>query len=203
MTPSPETRKKISETLKRKGIKPSVLPTREQCIANLRNGSRDTWNKGKKGAQVAWNKGKEYGAIKGEKNPKWNGGKSNCIDCGNKLTSYRKNSRCSVCHKLFNKGKNHPLWKGGGGNPVRKTILYKKWRMEVYRRDWFSCQMPFCLYHGKDIEAHHIVTVKKNVDRVYDVKNGITLCRKCHLSIRNKEKDYENLFNKILEFRLP
>lgn len=33
---SDETRTKISETLKQKGIKPTVLPSREQCIKNLR-----------------------------------------------------------------------------------------------------------------------------------------------------------------------
>lgn len=64
-----ETKRKISETLKRKGIKPTVLPSVEQCRKNLGNKimkKGDTpWNKGSKGMQVPWNKGIEYNAIKG------------------------------------------------------------------------------------------------------------------------------------------
>ena len=33
------------------------------------------WNKGKKGLQVAWNKNKDMPQIKGDKHPRWKGGR--------------------------------------------------------------------------------------------------------------------------------
>ncbi len=44
---SEETRRKISDTLKRRGIKPTVLPSREQCLRNL--AGTPSWNKGVRG----------------------------------------------------------------------------------------------------------------------------------------------------------
>jgi len=59
--------------------------------------------------------------------------------------------------------------------------------------------MPSCDYTDKYIEAHHIKRVADYPELVLDNKNGITLCRKCHKSIKNKEKDFELLFYSILE----
>ena len=73
-----ETKKKISETLKRRGIKPTVLPSKEQCLKNLGDKLMERgdtpWNKGVKGLQIAWNKGIKYLAVTGRKNGNWRGG---------------------------------------------------------------------------------------------------------------------------------
>lgn len=60
----------------------------------------------------------------------------------------------------------------------RNSDGYKRWRKEVFVRDNFQCQ-----HCGtkKDIQAHHIKSWMRREDLRYDVSNGITLCRSCHL----------------------
>lgn len=196
-----ETKIKISETLKRKGIKPTVLPSREQCIKNLEKTRGQTvWNKGRTDLPPSWNAGLK-GYMSGENNCNWNGGKPKCIDCGKELSSYNA-KRCPECYYKFNKGSNVYNWKGGLGGrmkQLRSSGEYKVWRLDVYQRDWFTCQMPGCGYKGKYIEAHHIVRVADDESLMFNIENGITLCKECHSKIRNKEKEYEELFRNIIK----
>lgn len=60
----------------------------------------------------------------------------------------------------------------------RNSERYKAWRMSVFERDGFVC---VACGSKKDLQAHHIKTWKKNKKLRYEVSNGITLCRKCHL----------------------
>ena len=75
--------------------------------------------------------------------------------------------------------------------------VYKNWRKQVYARDKFSCQWPNC-GSKKRLNAHHIKKWADNPGLRFNLNNGITLCRKCHDNIKNKEVDYEKLFFKIL-----
>ena len=58
----------------------------------------------------------------------------------------------------------------------RTSRDYRKWRVRVIRRD------KVCQICGsrKDRNAHHINCGAYFPEERYDVKNGITLCRKCH-----------------------
>lgn len=60
----------------------------------------------------------------------------------------------------------------------RNSDGYKRWRKAVFVRDNFQCQ-----HCGtkKDIQAHHKKSWMTREDLRYDVENGITLCRSCHL----------------------
>jgi len=95
-------------------------------------------------------------------------------------------------------GDNHPMWKGGLSilrNRLRQTYEYKNWRSRVYERDKFTCQMCMCV--GDKLNCHHIEMfsniVKKYNLKIYedyinciylwDIKNGITLCKNCHVGI--------------------
>lgn len=60
----------------------------------------------------------------------------------------------------------------------RNSAQYKDWRNSVFVRDGFRCVKCGT---GKDIQAHHIKSWKKNKTLRYVTSNGITLCRKCHL----------------------
>ena len=69
-------------------------------------------------------------------------------------------------------------------------IEYKEWRMAVFKRDKYVCQI--CkIKSGKGkaiyLNAHHILEAKKNPSFMFDIKNGLTVCRKCHYKIHSKE----------------
>ena len=76
--------------------------------------------------------------------------------------------------------------------------VYKEWRLRVYKRDKFSCQMPKCKAK-KGLQAHHIRKWSSASTLRYDINNGITLCRKCHKEITGNEQFYESLFMDILK----
>ena len=133
-----------------------------------------------------------------DKNPNWQGGKERfkCIDCG-KILKNRYAKRCMPCYRKFNKGPNHYKWSGGASSELerkRTSIEYKNWRMNIFKRDWFTCQMPDCGYKGKNIEAHHIKNVKDYPELIFNKDNGITLCKDCHLSTRGREQELEKIF---------
>jgi hypothetical protein len=129
-------------------------------------------NKGKKGLQVAWNKGKKYG--KGRKLP-------NCIDCDKKLKSpYAK--RCVSCFSIFNKGVNHPNWKGGKCSQDYKDRRKFRDTMQkfVFERDNYTCQL--CGARG-DLQVDHIQSWAEYVELRFSIDNCRTLCAKCHYKI--------------------
>lgn len=73
-------------------------------------------------------------------------------------------------------------WKGGiskGRGKRYYSFEYKNWRRQVFDRDKYTCQD--CIDNtGGNLEAHHIKEVAKYPDLVFEVSNGITLCKECH-----------------------
>lgn len=138
----------------------------------------------------------------------WNKGKTMSAE------ARRKMSERKIGKPSWNKGKkqpqttgtNHYNWKGGvneGVAKLRTTYEYKAWRLMVFHRDWFSCRFPGCSQVGKGLQAHHIIPVSENMDRIFDVNNGITLCKKHHDETRKKESDYIGIFFKVLSEEIP
>jgi len=103
------------------------------------------------------------------------------------------------------RGENHYNWKGGISPlqiAVRTSANNLKWIRHISKRDNYECQ--FCK-SIKKIEVHHKIGLAKllkdnNIKTIddarkckelWDINNGIVLCRKCHYKIHNK-KYYED-----------
>lgn len=98
-------------------------------------------------------------------------------------------------------GENGSNWQGGKTLEqvmIRTSEQYKLWRIDVFSRDLFTCQMPGCS-GAHDLEAHHIKTFSEYPELRFEVSNGITLCTNCHDKTKTREEDYENLFTEILK----
>jgi len=61
----------------------------------------------------------------------------------------------------------------------RNSKNYRKWRIEVIRRDKV-CQVCKAL---KNRQAHHLNHATYFQNERFDVENGITLCKRCHKSL--------------------
>ena len=97
--------------------------------------------------------------------------------------------------KGMNSGEKNPAWKGGICPIhliIRSSYEYTEWRLMVFGRDDYTCQE--CRIRGTYLEAHHIIpfirilekynikTMEEsiNCEELWDINNGITLCKRCH-----------------------
>lgn len=79
-------------------------------------------------------------------------------------------------------------WNGGTTSEdlkLRRSKEYLQWRLFVFERDYFTCQICQCI--GGILNAHHIKRWSKYKEDRFDVNNGITLCQKCHKVIHSKK----------------
>lgn len=80
------------------------------------------------------------------------------------------------------RGELSPLYRGGLRSERRKAMAkweYKEWRNNVFKRDDYTCQM--CFKKNIYLEADHIKPWSKYPELRYDIENGRTLCRDCHM----------------------
>jgi len=124
-----------------------------------------------------------------------------CIDCGIEIGLRGK--RCVRCK---NKGERNSQWKGGVTilkERLRDSFEYRQWRSDVFTRDRFTCTT--CGHTGSGLQAHHIIpfsvlmqkyeiTIIEQAiqcDELWNINNGLTLCRDCHIVFHTKEVDSE------------
>ncbi len=74
---------------------------------------------------------------------------------------------------------------------------YKKFRLEVLKRDGFKCKWPKCKARKK-LQVHHISGWSSNPWLRYYVGNGITLCKTHHNNIKNNEVSWAEYFMRII-----
>lgn len=123
-----------------------------------------------------------------------------CEQCGNQITGARalvaRRRFCSrACCGQFHSGAMAPAWRGGV-TPARKAAFnspgYRAWRSAVLARDGGRCR--WCDSEGvrtyRPLEVHHIVPVSSDPGRIFDVSNGIALCKEHHDLTRGREEHH-------------
>jgi len=105
----------------------------------------------------------------------------------------RKNGKKNKGKRLKEKNGN---WKGGISdfyNIIRTMDRMRKWVQQVFSRDKYICQKCGDS-KGRNLNAHHIIPLNEivkinnlktvtdvhNCKQIWEIKNGITLCVKCH-----------------------
>jgi endogenous inhibitor of DNA gyrase (YacG/DUF329 family) len=156
---SEETRKKQSIALKGRII--SEEQRKIMSIAN-RGKRRSVATEFKKGL-TPWNKGKAFPQVSGSNNHAWKGGITKLVE---KLRKIRHND---------------------------------EWKRCIFKRDDYTC----CLCNkkrGSELNAHHVYPFHKILEsnniktvqdaisckELWDMDNGITLCKECHKKIHKK-----------------
>lgn len=81
-----------------------------------------------------------------------------------------------------NRGEKSGSWKGGitdRNHQLRNSDEYRKWRLGVYKRDHYTCQM--CGEKlTKGLNAHHILSFAEFPQWMFEQDNGVTFCDDCH-----------------------
>lgn len=108
-------------------------------------------------------------------------------------------------------GENNPNWKGGAADEhLRKEFggawkrILALWSELVKYADNYTC--PKCGKEGDD--AHHIISVREifrnslDNDLIWDINNGIFLCKSCHMKCHMNEEIFRETFQKLVKNRL-
>ncbi len=80
----------------------------------------------------------------------------------------------------------------------------KIWTAKIIDADDMKCRVCGCENSLQNrLEAHHIIPVRDMDDPalLFDLSNGICLCRKCHMKIHFHEKEYEITFRNLIRTR--
>jgi hypothetical protein len=90
-------------------------------------------------------------------------------------------------------------WQGGKTKAnllLRWSKKNKDFRKSIFERDDFTCQD--CGATGVYLEAHHIRPWRDYPELRYEVSNGITLCKPCHIRTRQKEEFFIEKYSQKL-----
>jgi len=109
---------------------------------------------------------------------------------GRKLTpeTIQKILKTKRARGTIYKGHKHYAWKGGKPWERFKGRQYLDWRNAVLERDRYRCQDcgRECRKREKGLAAHHIKPYSLFPEFRFDIDNGITLCRVCHMAAHGK-----------------
>lgn len=144
--------------------------------------------------QPAWNKGLG-----------WKNDIRACLSCGSNFNPAKNNSKfcsksCASSYIQYGKEKSLSSrikmalakTKSNVFNGFKKrrnksettSKEYNHWRMAVFERDDFRCQI--CGNIGIYLQAHHIKSWCDYPDLRIKIDNGITLCKNCHSEIHRR-----------------
>jgi len=123
------------------------------------------------------------------------------ISASNKNKSKRGHIVWNKGLKGFLAGERHYNWSGNLNIQAEKKRLRSKsswaeWRSKVFTRDKYMCKE--CGRSGY-LEPHHIIPLRVDLSKVFDVNNGITLCRDCHKKTIRKEELFADKYVSLIE----
>ncbi len=102
------------------------------------------------------------------------------------------------------RGENHYKWNGGSSKlnvSIRQMTEHRNWMDGVKEKDSFECtRCP----NTDDLESHHIKSLvetiqeheirnredARNTPELWDISNGITLCRRCHYAEHERQYNH-------------
>lgn len=86
------------------------------------------------------------------------------------------------------KGDKNPNWRGGRRQSKYSRIWTRIFRQSIRERDNHTCQI--CKLNNNHLDVHHIDYNKLNCD----IKNLISLCKKCHSKTNGNREYWINFF---------
>lgn len=129
--------------------------------------------------------------------------RENGITIRDNNTTRRYLRELGLYKKLEIKGQKNPNFKHGRYCGLKKnrisqyhTFKYRLWRNAVLKRDNFKCVE---CGNSEKLNSHHIEPIRKNIEKFYDVNNGIILCEKCHSKTYFKENLFKNRFSALIQ----
>lgn len=98
-------------------------------------------------------------------------------------------------------GENHYSWIKDRTEQLEKhrlrgTLEWRNWRTAVFERDNYTCKE--CGQYGGYLEPNHIIPLRSNMERIFDINNGITLCRPCHVKTIWKEEQFSGKYSQLV-----
>ena len=89
------------------------------------------------------------------------------------------------CKEISPFKKGFTPWNKGRYNSDHRPNILSEWAKKVKERDGYQCKK---CGSSEKLESHHIIAWKDNKDLRFDISNGITVCRSCHLKIEPRRK---------------
>ena len=132
--------------------------------------------------------------IQSEKVKKdWENDKYRNLQSEIKKELFKNNPELKIQHSAKMQGIDISEWNGFSEletRRIRKSLDYKNWQNEVFKRDDYTCQC--CGKRGGVLHAHHLESFSDNPDLRFDISNRITLCENCHSP--NKIGSFHNMY---------
>jgi hypothetical protein len=79
-------------------------------------------------------------------------------------------------------GSKNPNWRGGISpinKRIRRSSKFLQWRKKVFERDNYTCQK--CGKRGGELHPDHIKQFAYYPELRFELSNGRTLCKRCHM----------------------
>jgi len=89
------------------------------------------------------------------------------------------------------KGSLNSRWKGGitkEDDRLRRQWKSRDWSKKVKLRDNFICQKCMKQFGNNQLVSHHLKSWKDYPKLRFEISNGITLCKLCHLKLHSKNE---------------